>query len=42
MIMAALALFQAWICVGMGIGKFLIGLDVRNHQNKFVNHPRCE
>ena len=23
MIMAALAIFQAWICVGVGIGKFL-------------------
>ena len=30
MIMAALALFQAWICVGVGIGKFLIDLGVRN------------
>jgi len=30
MIMAALAIFQAWIRVGVGIGKFLIDLGVRN------------
>jgi len=30
MIMAALALFQAWIWVVGGIGKFLISLGVRN------------
>jgi hypothetical protein len=30
MIMAALAIFQALIWVGVGIGKFLNGLDVRN------------
>jgi hypothetical protein len=30
MIMAALTIFQAWICVVLGIGKFLIDLDVRN------------
>jgi hypothetical protein len=30
MIMAALAIFQALICVGVGIGKFLIDLGVRN------------
>jgi len=26
MIIAALAIFQVWICVGVGIGKFLEGL----------------
>jgi len=30
MIMAALALFQALICVGVCIGKFLIDIGVRN------------
>ena len=30
MIMAGLALFQSWIRVGVGIGKFLIDLGVRN------------
>jgi hypothetical protein len=30
MIMAVVALFQAWICVGVVIGKFLIDLGVRN------------
>ena len=30
MIIAALAIFQALICVGVGVGKFLNGLGVRN------------
>ena len=30
MIIAALAIFQAWVCVAVGIGKFLNGLRVRN------------
>jgi phosphotransferase system glucose/maltose/N-acetylglucosamine-specific IIC component len=30
MIIAALAIFQAWIWVGVGIGKFLNDLGVRN------------
>jgi len=30
MIIATLAIFQAWICVAVGIGKFLHGLGVRN------------
>ena len=30
MIIAALAIFQAWICVGVCIGKLLNGLGVRN------------
>jgi len=30
MIMAALAIFQALIWVGVDIGKFLIGIDIRN------------
>jgi len=30
MIIAALVIFQALICVGMGVGKFLNGLGVRN------------
>jgi len=30
MIIAALAIFQAWIWVGVGIGSFLNGLCVRN------------
>jgi len=30
MIKAALALFQAWICVAVGIGKFLNGLGASN------------
>jgi len=30
MIMVALALFQVWILVGMGIFKFLVDLGVRN------------
>jgi len=30
MIMAAVAIFQALIWVGVGIGKFLIGIDIRN------------
>jgi len=29
MILAALAIFQAWICVGVGKGNFLNGLGVR-------------
>jgi hypothetical protein len=28
--MAASAIFQALICVGVNVGKFLIGLGVRN------------
>jgi hypothetical protein len=30
MIMGALAIFQAWIWLGVGIGKLLIDLGVRN------------
>ena len=30
MIIAALAIFQAWISVGVGIGKFLNDLGARN------------
>ena len=30
MIIAALAIFQAWICVGLSKGKFLNDLGVRN------------
>jgi len=30
MILAALAIFQAWIWMGVGIGKFLIDLGVRS------------
>jgi len=30
MIMAALAIFQAWIWMGVGTGKFLIDLGVTN------------
>ena len=30
MIIAALAIFQAWICVGVSKGKFLNGLGARN------------
>jgi len=30
MIMAALSIFQAWIFVGVGIGKFLNDIVVRN------------
>jgi len=29
-IIAALAIFQAWICMGLSKGKFLNGLGVRN------------
>ena len=30
LIIAALAIFQAWIWVGVGMGEFLIDLGVRN------------
>ena len=30
MIIAALAIFHAWVCVAVGIGKFLNGLGVSN------------
>jgi len=30
MIIAALAIFQAWILVAVGIGKFLSGIGARN------------
>jgi len=39
MIIAALAIFQAWICVGVGIGKFLNGLGVRNFFNTEITGP---
>ena len=32
-IMLPLAIFQAWICVGVGIGKFLIDLGFGNFFN---------
>jgi len=42
MIIAALAIFQAWIWVAVGIGKFLNGLGVRNIFNtKLPNLGAC-
>jgi len=37
--MAALAIFQPWICVGVGVGKFLIDLGGKKyfqHKNYMV------
>jgi hypothetical protein len=41
MIMAVLSIFQAWICVGVGIGKFLKDVGVRNIFNAKLHGLRA-
>jgi len=41
MIMSALSIFQAWIWMGVGKGKFLNNLDVRNIYNTKLNGLRA-
>jgi len=40
MILVALAVFQTWIWVGVGIGKFLIDLGFRNFFNTKLTWSR--
>jgi hypothetical protein len=45
LIMVALAIFQAWICVGVGIGKYLIFIQwlvwMYHHKEELQEHNLC-